>query len=56
MQPTPLTKNENAWVYRLGKYSIKYQEDRKDGISTALTSMKFKYLSPDNSTDDNDSP
>jgi len=56
IHPMPLKKNENAWVDRLEKCSMKYHDDKNAGISTAFTSIKFKYLLPENSTEVNERP
>lgn len=55
-QPTPLNRNENAWVFRLEKRSMKYHDVKNAGTSTMFTSIKFKYLLPENSTEDNERP
>lgn len=57
MHPMPLKMNENACVVRLGNFSMRYHEDKNAGTSTAFTSMKFKYLSPEvNSTEVKERP
>jgi len=56
IHPMPLKRNENAWVFRLEKCSIKYHDVKNAGTSTAFTSIKFKYLLPENSTEVNERP
>lgn len=55
-QAIPLKINENACVFLLVKCSMTYHEVKNAGISIIFTSIKFKYLLPDNSTEVMDRP